>query len=82
MNPSIIRVENLHYSYKQSKGTTEALQGLSFQVRENSITGILGPNGSGKSTAFKFSPLKLRFSRAMLGSTMSRSKLKRLQRGG
>ncbi len=51
-----IRVQNLHYAYKKTKGKQEqkeALKGLNFEVREGKITGLLGPNGSGKSTAFK-----------------------------
>lgn len=37
--------------YKQYPGSwSPALDGLSLQVKENSITGLLGPNGAGKST--------------------------------
>ncbi|HPU96381.1 MAG TPA: ABC transporter ATP-binding protein [Candidatus Hydrogenedentes bacterium] len=39
-------VENLRKRY----GKTEALRGISFEVRRHEILGLLGPNGAGKST--------------------------------
>jgi len=45
----IVSVENLRHRY----GDRQALAGLSFEVDEATIFGLLGPNGSGKSTLFR-----------------------------
>jgi len=45
----IVSVENVIFLY----GERPALAGVSFEVRENEIFGVLGPNGGGKSTLFK-----------------------------
>lgn len=45
---AVICVENLHKSY----GSVQALKGISFQVEEGEIYGIVGPDGAGKSTLF------------------------------
>jgi ABC-2 type transport system ATP-binding protein len=45
----IVAVENLTHKY----GERTALSGVSFQVREGEIFGLLGPNGGGKSTVFR-----------------------------
>ncbi len=42
----ILSVENLSKSY----GAIQALKGISFEVPEGTVFGILGPNGSGKTT--------------------------------
>jgi ABC-2 type transport system ATP-binding protein len=45
----IVSVENLVRQY----GARTALAGVSFEVREREIFGVLGPNGGGKSTLFR-----------------------------
>jgi ABC-2 type transport system ATP-binding protein len=42
-------IDNLSKSY----GTTVAIDGVSFNVKEDSVHGFLGPNGAGKSTTMK-----------------------------
>ena len=43
---SILSLNNIVKSY----GPVQALKGVSFEVPEGSVFGILGPNGSGKTT--------------------------------
>jgi len=50
---SILRVENVSYSYNQENQPFEALNDVSFQVEKGAFTCILGHNGSGKSTLAK-----------------------------
>ncbi len=45
---TVLKVMNL----KKTFGGIAAVDGLSFEVREREILGIIGPNGSGKSTVF------------------------------
>jgi len=45
----IVSVENVTHRY----GQRVALSGVSFQVSEGEIFGLLGPNGGGKSTVFR-----------------------------
>ena len=44
-----IVAEDLHKRYK----TVQALDGVSFAVREGEVFGLLGPNGAGKSTSVR-----------------------------
>jgi ABC-2 type transport system ATP-binding protein len=42
----VIEVRDLHKSF----GTTHAVRGIGFDVRQGEVFGVLGPNGSGKTT--------------------------------
>ena len=46
---NVIRTTNLHKNY----GKKEALAGLSINIAQHSITGLIGSNGSGKTTLMK-----------------------------
>jgi len=46
---TIVQVEGLRKTY----GTTVAVAGVSFEVREGEIFGMVGPNGAGKTTTIE-----------------------------
>lgn len=48
---AIVNVENLKMSY--DKGRVQALKGLSFDVGEGEIFGLIGPDGAGKTSLFR-----------------------------
>lgn len=50
MNPILLRLKHIDYSYHSLTGETKALRDISFDVRENDFIAIVGPSGCGKST--------------------------------
>lgn len=48
---SIVSVRNLKKGY--NRGKTKALRGISFDVDEGELFGIIGPDGAGKTTLFR-----------------------------
>ncbi|MBI3819710.1 MAG: ABC transporter ATP-binding protein [Planctomycetes bacterium] len=46
---TVLEVRNLQKSY----GATEAVRGVSFELRRGEIFGMVGPNGAGKTTAIE-----------------------------
>lgn len=49
MVTKMIRIQDLEFSY----GKRKALDGISLEIPEGAVFGILGPNGSGKTTLFR-----------------------------
>ncbi len=49
----MIRLDNLHKSFKAKSGTVHAVKGVGFEARDGEITGLLGPNGAGKTTTLR-----------------------------
>ena len=49
----MIRLDNLHKSFKAKTGTVHAVKGVGFEARDGEIIGLLGPNGAGKTTTLR-----------------------------
>jgi len=49
MSTDVIMVDNIRYNY----GDIQAVNGITFNVKNGEIFGFLGPNGAGKSTTIK-----------------------------
>ncbi|PZD78752.1 ABC transporter ATP-binding protein [Mesonia sp. K7] len=46
----MIKIENLHKSYKTGANSLHVLKGINFEVKEGELVSIMGSSGSGKST--------------------------------
>src|SRR5699024_5347036 len=46
----MIKIENLHKSYKTGATSLHVLKGLNFDIKEGEFVSIMGSSGSGKST--------------------------------
>lgn len=46
----LIRIKNLHKTYKNEDLETPVLRGVSFDIEKGEFVSIMGPSGSGKST--------------------------------
>lgn len=46
----MIKIENLHKSYKTGATSLHVLKGINFEVKEGELVSIMGSSGSGKST--------------------------------
>ena len=47
---SVLSVKDLSISYQTDSGPLQALRGVSFDIDDNNIVGIVGESGCGKST--------------------------------
>ena len=46
----MIRIKDLHKSYKMGSNSLHVLKGINFNVEEGELVAIMGSSGSGKST--------------------------------
>ena len=46
----MIKIKDLHKSYKMGSNSLHVLKGINFNVEEGELVAIMGSSGSGKST--------------------------------
>ena len=49
----MIRVENLHVRYQTERGSVDAVQGVTIEIRAGEFYTLLGPSGCGKTTTLR-----------------------------
>jgi ABC-2 type transport system ATP-binding protein len=48
-----VAIKDIHKTFKVEKSTVTALRGISFEVEQGELFGLIGPDGAGKTTLFR-----------------------------
>ncbi len=78
---SILRIKNLHKSYKHGNNTTHVLKGINLDVEEGSFVSILGRSGSGKTTLLNVISTLMEYDKGKVvidGNDISKLKAKKI----